>query len=72
MIAIKNLTCEKDNFYLSALNLEVGKGEIYFLLNRLDQDNDSLFHILGGFQAAAQRGNFLRRRLPARRRASQK
>lgn len=50
MIAIRDLTFEKDGGYLSALNLDVGKGEIYFLLNRLDQDNDLLFRVLGGFQ----------------------
>jgi ABC-2 type transport system ATP-binding protein len=53
MIAIRNLTLGKDSFFLSALSLEVGKGEIYFILNRLDQDNDSLFQVLGGFQPAA-------------------
>ena len=52
MIALKNLTLEKDDFYLSALSLEIAAGEIYFLLNRLDQDNDFLFRILSGFQAA--------------------
>lgn len=52
MIAIKNLTREKNDFCLSALSLEVGKGEIYFLLNRRDRDNDSLFQILSGFQPA--------------------
>ncbi|MBU4268053.1 MAG: hypothetical protein KJ808_04300 [Acidobacteria bacterium] len=52
MIAIKNLTLEKGDFYLSGLSLEVAEGEIYFLLNRLDQDNDFLFRTLSGFQAA--------------------
>jgi len=52
MIALKNLNLEKGDFYLSGLSLEVAAGEIYFLLNRLDQDNDFLFRILSGFQAA--------------------
>jgi ABC-type multidrug transport system ATPase subunit len=52
MIAIKNLTLEKGDFYLFPLSLEVSKGEIYFLLNRLNQDNDFLFQVLGGFQPA--------------------
>jgi ABC-type multidrug transport system ATPase subunit len=52
MIAIKNLTLENGDSYLSGLSLEVSNGEIYFLLNRLDQCNDFLFQILGGFQPA--------------------
>lgn len=52
MITIKKLSLEKDGVYLSALNLEVGRGEIYFLLNRLDRDNDFLFQILSGFRDA--------------------
>ncbi len=52
MIALKNLTLEKDDFYLSDLCLEVSQGEIYFLLNRLDQGNDFLFRTLSGFQSA--------------------
>jgi ABC-type multidrug transport system ATPase subunit len=52
MITLKNLTLEKGDFYLSDISLEVAKGEIYFLLNRLDQDNDFLFRTLSGFQPA--------------------
>ncbi|MFH2107076.1 MAG: hypothetical protein ABII93_00235 [Chrysiogenia bacterium] len=52
MITLKNLAMEKGDFYLSDLSLEITAGEIYFLLNRLDQDNDFLFRILSGFQAA--------------------
>jgi ABC-type multidrug transport system ATPase subunit len=52
MIAIRDLTLARDGFYLSALGLEVRRGEIYFLLNRLDQDNDLLFQVLGGYQPA--------------------
>jgi ABC-type multidrug transport system ATPase subunit len=50
MIALKNLSLENGDFYLSDLSLEVGKGEIYFLLNRLEHGNDFLFRTLGGFQ----------------------
>lgn len=50
MIALKNLNLEKGDFYLSDLSLEVAKGEIYFLLNRLEQGNDFLFRTLSGFQ----------------------
>jgi ABC-2 type transport system ATP-binding protein len=53
MITLKNLALEKGDFYLTDLSLEVGKSEIYFLLNRLDQGNDSLFRTLSGFQHAA-------------------
>jgi ABC-type multidrug transport system ATPase subunit len=53
MIALKNLTLENCNFYLSGLSLEVAQGEIYFLLNRLEPGNDFLFRALGGFQPAA-------------------
>jgi ABC-2 type transport system ATP-binding protein len=49
MIALKNLSLENGDFYLHDLNLQVGKGEIYFLLNRLDQGNDFLFQVLSGF-----------------------
>jgi ABC-2 type transport system ATP-binding protein len=52
MIAIKNLTLENGDSYLSALSLEVSEGEIYFLLNRLDQGNDFLFQVLSGFKPA--------------------
>lgn len=53
MIALKNLSLENGDFYLSDLSLEVGEGEIYFLLNRLDHGNDFLFRALSGFQPAA-------------------
>jgi energy-coupling factor transporter ATP-binding protein EcfA2 len=53
MIALKNLTLENCDFYLSGLSLEVAKGEIYFLLNRLEPGNDFLFRALSGFQPAA-------------------
>ena len=49
MIVLKNLTLEKGDFYLSDINLEVKKGEIYFLLNRLDHGNEYLFRALSGF-----------------------
>jgi len=52
MITLKNLALENGDFYLSDLSLEVGNGEIYFLLNRLDQGNDFLFRTLSGFQPA--------------------
>jgi len=52
MIALKNLTFEKGDFFLSDLSLEVASGEIYFLLNRLDQVNNFLFRAMGGFQSA--------------------
>jgi len=51
MIAVKNLSVDKNDSYFSHLSLEVREGEIYFLLNRMDQDNDVLFRVLGGFQA---------------------
>jgi len=50
MITLKNLTLENPDSYLSALNLDIAKGEIYFLLSRLDQDNDLLFRALSGCQ----------------------
>ena len=50
MIVLKNLTLEKNDFYLSDLSLEVADGEIYYLLNRQDQDSDFLFRALSGFQ----------------------
>jgi len=52
MIALKNLTFEKGDFFLSGLSLEVASGEIYFLLNRLDQVNNFLFRAMSGFQSA--------------------
>jgi ABC-type multidrug transport system ATPase subunit len=50
MITLKNLCLENGDFYLSGLGLEVARGEIYFLLNRRDQDNDFLFGALSGFR----------------------
>ena len=50
MIVLKNLTLEKNDFYLFDLSLEVADGEIYYLLNRQGQDSDFLFRALGGFQ----------------------
>jgi ABC-type multidrug transport system ATPase subunit len=49
MIALKNLSLENGDFYLHDLSLKVENGEIYFLLNRLDQNNDFLFQVLSGF-----------------------
>jgi ABC-type multidrug transport system ATPase subunit len=49
MIALKNLSLENGDFFLHDLSLQVGNGEIYFLLNRLDQDNDFMFRVLSGF-----------------------
>jgi ABC-type Na+ transport system ATPase subunit NatA len=49
MIALKNLNFENGKFYLHDLSLKVENGEIYFLFNRLDRDNDLLFQVLGGF-----------------------
>lgn len=51
MITLKNLILEKGDNYLSDLSLEVGKAEIYFLLNRLDHSNDFLFRALCGFRS---------------------
>jgi len=51
MIALKSLSVDQGDSFFASLSLEVGKGEIYFLLNRMDQDNDVLFQVLGGFQA---------------------
>ncbi|HSQ35766.1 MAG TPA: hypothetical protein VLQ89_07235, partial [Candidatus Binatia bacterium] len=44
---------QRGDIHLSELHLEVGPGEIYFLLNRLDRDNELLFRVLSGFDAAA-------------------
>lgn len=52
MIALDNLTLENRDFYLSGISLEVARGEIYFLLNHLEQGNDFLFRTLSGFQPA--------------------
>jgi ABC-type multidrug transport system ATPase subunit len=49
MIVLKELTLEKNDFYLSDVSLEVADGEIYYLLNRQDQDSDFLFRTLSGF-----------------------
>ena len=56
MIALRNLSLENGEFYLSDLSLEVAGGEIYFLLNRLDQDNDLLFQGLERLPAGRPAG----------------
>ena len=55
MIQSANLCLEYGDVYLDRLSLEVAEGEIYFLLNRQDQDNDFLFRTLSGFQPCRQR-----------------
>ncbi|MCX6558086.1 MAG: hypothetical protein NTW95_11785 [Candidatus Aminicenantes bacterium] len=53
MIILKNLCLEDGDFHLSDVSLQVRGGEIYFLLNRQNAGNDSLFNALSGFRAAA-------------------
>lgn len=53
MITLKNISLEHGDFYLSAVSLQVRRGEIYFLLNRQNSCNDFLFDVLSGFRAPA-------------------
>jgi ABC-2 type transport system ATP-binding protein len=53
MIILKNLCLEDGDFHLSDVSLQVRGGEIYFLLNRQNAGNDSLFNALSGFLAPA-------------------
>jgi len=51
MIILKNLCLQHRDFHLSDISLQVQGGEIYFLLNRQNVSNDSLFNALSGFRA---------------------
>jgi len=53
MIVLKHLSLEDGDFHLADVSLQVGSGEIYFLLNRQNAGNDSLFNALSGFRAPA-------------------
>jgi ABC-type multidrug transport system ATPase subunit len=51
MIVLKKLSLEDGDFHLADVSLRVRGGEIYFLLNRQNVGNDSLFNALSGFRA---------------------
>jgi ABC-2 type transport system ATP-binding protein len=69
---LHSLTLEQSEFFLDSIKLEVADGEIYFLLNRFDQGNDTLFRNLCGFMQPTA-GEILYdgcRQTPAKRAAS--
>jgi len=48
MITLRDVSLEHKEFHLEAISLEVGDGEIYFLLNRADPEGNHLFRFLSG------------------------